>query len=124
MDPTIDFQIHGTQPIQTISRWENSFVLSYGTSLQAYSLFQYSTIQDITSWMGVQPNVYEFFKLKKHFSNFGKQTNVLFYENFSLAETQMQIKRTVYDIWAMTAYLGGICFSFIVLGDVFIKPFA
>ena len=72
----------------------------------------------------VKPNVYEFFKLKKHFSNFGKQTNVLFYESFSLAETQMQIKRTVYDVWAMMAYLGGILYAFITLGLIFIKPFA
>jgi hypothetical protein len=89
MDPLIDYSIHGSKPVVTVPRWEHSFVLSYGTTIQAYSLYQYSTVQDLTSWFGIKPKVYEFFKLAKHFSNLGKQKDVLFFEDFNLQETQM-----------------------------------
>jgi hypothetical protein len=39
MDPIIDYTIHGRKPIVHIPRWENSFVLNYGTTIQAHSLF-------------------------------------------------------------------------------------
>jgi hypothetical protein len=84
MDPIIDYSIYGKKPIVTVPRWENSFVLTIGTTIQANSLFQYSTIADLTSWYGNKAKTYEFFKLKKHFSNIGKQENVLFFEDFNL----------------------------------------
>lgn len=124
MDPIIDYTIHGKKPITNVARWENSFVLSYGTTIQAYSLFQYSTIQDLTSWFGIKAKKYEFFKLAKHFSNLGKQNNVLFFEDFNLQETEMTVKRKAYDIWALSAYLGGIVAAFSTLGFTFIVPFA
>ena len=87
MDPTIDYAIHGAEPLIHIPRWENSFVLSHDLTIQAHSLFQYSTIQDLTSWYGNKAKQYEFFKLKKHFSNLGKTENVLFFEDFNLQES-------------------------------------
>jgi len=70
---------------------------------------------------------YNFFKLKKSLSSRTSskfQSGYIFAENFVLYETQEDISRTAYDIWAVLGDVGGLVEALVTILAFFMVPFA
>jgi hypothetical protein len=50
MDPIVNYNIHGSNPIQNIGEWIQEYPLKWGQTLSIETNYEYYSLQDITSW--------------------------------------------------------------------------